>query len=423
MTISDVAGNALLVGAGSSGAMLGYIEPLPATEILSLQMYDFLIRPIREQDLAKGNLFVKRYLDGPQAIWTAIQTDIYNLLQLWDVVNCPAAYLRYLKNIVGWTPDLERPITDRLDDDTLRRLISLSVPLWKIRGLESAYTRAVLTLALTRMRVWNWFDRRWILDSSVIGEDHQGRDLALLPTTDQQVSDIRIVDGALGLDRTLIVNTLKLFRPSGERLYVYWIDFLDLFLVDGDNTQWEGTIPPLHVANRLLTLDEDTVFEQAYVIVDSADDWAEYVSYWRVRGTGNTGGTPGEVWGCMFYWQDTDNSYKLEFDVGDNEMKLIKRAAGVESTLVTYSFLTDLETIHEDVFYGVRVHVETIPSGTRMRVYVDNLERIDHTDTSSPFVRGSIGVFHNTGATVELSEAELYQLPLASDFIDINEAL
>jgi hypothetical protein len=55
-------------------------------------------------------------------------------------------------------------------------------------------------------------------------------------------------------------------------------------------------------------------------------------------------------------------------------------------------------------------------------VYVDNLERIDHIDTTSPFTRGSIGVYHITGATVVLSEAELYELPLESDYIDINEA-
>jgi hypothetical protein len=421
MTISDIASNPLQ--AGATGPMLGYVEPPAAEAVLALRMYDFLIKPIREQDVTAGQLFLERFLQGPQEVWETIQTDIFRLLDLWDIVRIPDQYLRYLKNIVGWTPELERPITDRLTDESLRRLISVSVVLWKIRGIEDAYTRATLALVLTRMRIWNWFDLRWILDETDLGEGHQGRDPYLLTTVDERTSDIRIVDGTLELDRTLLLNMIKLFRPSGERLNVYWIDFLDLFLVDGDDTQWDGTVDPIPVADRLLVLDDDTTGEYARVDVTDALDWEEYMVYWRVKGTGDAGGTPGEVWGCQFYWQDVDNMYKLEFDIGDNELKLVKRNAGFDGGLITYNFATHGEVLRADVFYGVRVHVETVPTGTRIRVYVDNLERIDHTDVTSPFVRGSIGVYHGTGATVELSEVELYQLPLASNFIDINEAL
>lgn len=420
MAISDIAGNAF---AGGSAPMLGFVDPPAAAEVLNLRMYDFLIKPIREADLREGKLFVERYLQGPQEVWETIQTDIFRLIDLWDVVRIPDEFLKFLKNIVGWTPDLERPITDRLDDTTLRRLISVSVALWKIRGVEPAYSSSILALVLTRLRIWNWFDLRWILDNTIMGEDHQGRDPYILPTAAQQVSDIRIVDGALGLDRTLLLNMLKLFRPSGERLNVYWIDFLDLFIVDGDNSQWmSASVVDIAVADRLLSLSDDSGEEEVQVDVEGSLLWESYVAYWRVRGTQRTP-TPGEYWGVQFYWQDVDNYYMLLFDPSFNTMVLWEVVSGAPAVLAGYSFATDLEQLYNDVFYGVRVHVENVPAGTRIRVYVDNLERIDFTDTVSPFTRGTIGLIHVASATIELSEIELWQLPLDTDFIDINEGI
>lgn len=425
MAISDIASNPLVAGPSATGPMLGFVEPPAPAEVLSLRIYDFLIKPIRTADITDGQLFLERYLQGPQEVWETIQTDIFRLLDLWDVVRIPDEFLKYLKNIVGWTPELERPITDRLDDETLRRLISLSVALWKIRGIEDAYVRSTLALVSTRMRVWNWFDLRFILDETIVGEDHQGRDPYILSTAAEQESDVRIVDGALDLDRTLILNMLRLFRPSGERLNVYWVDFMDLFLVDGDASQWDSggaTVDPIPVADRLLSLVDDTGIEEAQVIVTDALLWGDYVCYWRLRGTQSTP-LAAETWGVQFYWQDADNYYYLLFDPTANTLALVEDVATVVTTLDTYNFAADLEQLFNGVFYGVRVHVEAVGAGVRIRVYVDNLERIDHTDVTAPFTRGAVGIIHSADATVELSEIELFQLPLASNFIDINEAL
>lgn len=418
MAISDSAGNPLLAGPGATGPMLGFIAPTPADAVLALKMYDFLIRPIRTADRTRGRLFVQRYLEGPQAVWETVQTDIFRLLDLWDVVRIPDALLQFLKNIVGWTPDLERPITDRLSDADLRRLISVSVALWKIRGLEGAYSSAILALVLTRVRIWNWDDLNWILDVTVLGEDHQGRDPFLLSSVAEYQSDIRIVDGALELDRTLILNMLKLFRVSGETLNVYWIDFLDQFLVDGDDSQWAGSVDPVPVADRLLALTDDTGAEDAHVIVDDSLTWTRYVAYWRLKGGGDASG---ERFGAMFYWQDDDNYYRLDFDPVDDTIYLVERKATAEATLASFDLTTVGLQVHEGVFYGVRIHVETVPGGTRIRVYLDAVERIDFTDGTAPLTRGSAGVVHTTGSTVELYELELYQLPLASNTITINE--
>jgi hypothetical protein len=420
MAILDNASNPLLVP-DATGEMLGFTDPPTPPEVLPLRMYDFLIKPIRTADITEGKLFVERYLAGPQEVWETIQTDTFRLLDLWDVNRILDEHLKFQKNIVGWTPELERPITDKLDFAALRRLISLSVPLWKIRGTEDAYIRGILALVLTKMRVWNWFDLRFILDETEIGQGHQGRDPFILSAAEEYISDVRIVDGALGLDRTLLLNMLRLFRPSGERLRVHWIDFLEQFLVTADDTQWASDqVDPIPVADRLMTLDDDVSIEKANVIVADSLDWDDYISYWRIRGTGDAAT---ERFGALFYWQDDDNYYQVLLEPSSESLILVERKATVEAPLVT----VDLEAtagikVHESVFYGIRVHVEAVPTGTRIRVYLDGEERIDFTDTTAPLTRGSIGVIHLVGSTLDLSEAELFQLPLASNFIDINEA-
>ena len=84
-------------------------------------------------------------------------------------------------------------------------------------------------------------------------------------------------------------------------------------------------------------------------------------------------------------------------------------------------------TLVSGVFYGVRIHVEnvTLPSaGTRVRVYLDNDELIDHLFTEvGRQTKGNIGFTHGIGSTVVADEVELFQLPLESDIVELNAKL
>lgn len=623
MAITDSAGNALQV-ADATGQMLGYDEPATPDEVLQLRMYDFFIEPIRRADVTAGKLFLQRFLEGPQEVWESMQQNIFSIKDLWDVTRIEDRLLIYLKNIVGWTPELEKPITERLDADTLRRLISVSTPLWKIRGTESSYLTMLAVFTTQRVRIWNWFDLRWILDESAIGQDHQGRDIQLLDLPggigDERRSNIRIVDpDGSTLDRMLIRNLVRLWRPSGERVTITYLDFMDLFQVDGVNDQWESsTTDPLAVADGVLALSDDTIEEHAEAATQFAATWSDYIAYWRVRGNG-------AYWGVLFYWTDADDHYRLDiidapgevdllfwpeesdgeerisggaatfdgttYDAGtdarvfdgltdridyaaaanlvdgvewsmtfwvnpanfategriwssrvgassgsafvsimttgrvryfganatgthmdvqsvsaaislgswqhvtitsdgsntaagvhiyvngvettyavqtdgtgtlqDNDfgwhlggrfindtvnfagslrnfkvfpytftpaqalaeatnswgqlLRLVAMKGGVESTLAEAQ-----ASVVEDVYNGVRVHVEEVPTGTRVRAYLDGDELIDYTDTASPHTQGSIGVRHPALSTLDLAEVELFQLPAESDDIDIN---
>lgn len=125
-------------------------------------MYDFVIAPIREADQREGNQFLERYFYGPQQIWEEIDQSIKDIPKLWSVTECPDEYLKYLKWIVGWTSQLDN-ITRDLTFDELRRLVSISGRLWKLRGTEFTIEDVMFFATGMRNRWWNWFDFRWVL--------------------------------------------------------------------------------------------------------------------------------------------------------------------------------------------------------------------------------------------------------------------
>jgi hypothetical protein len=393
-------------------------------------MYDFLINPIRRADRSTGpgggNLFVKRYLQGPQAIWDAIQRRGFAVRDLWDVTRIEDEFLTYLKNIVGWTeePTL-KAITDRLTDAQLRKLISVSVALWKIRGTESSYEAFLSVVTDARMHVWNWFDLRWILDETALGEDHQGRDPWLISENGDKESDIRIVDDGEE-DRTLLLAMLRLFKPGGEVLFVRWIDFLDKFLDDDDDTQWAnvGSGTPV-VVDRNYELNDDTVAQSVETNIANDDAWTDYVTYWRARFDQAGGGRAG----VQFFRFDDDNRYVVWFDVAANTLVLDAIVAGTPTNLATYNFVDDGEFLVNNVYYGVRVQAQTVqdpgpPTApeTLIEVWVDGTKRIDvQTLLASRQTTGKIGVQHEANATIDLYEVEMYQLPLETDTIGLNE--
>lgn len=172
------------------------IEPIAQTIAgFPLDMYRFILFEIRRQDLfgspKPGTEFLKRYLQGPNAIWQQNVLHAQAIPDLWDIVKIADDKLQFLKSIVGWTSEpLVRKVTDAIDDDALRRLIAVSGRLWRTRGPEDAIVNVLRTLTVARLRIWNWFDFRWVLGETGLGEEHDGRDpwLIDLPSTVEPIS-------------------------------------------------------------------------------------------------------------------------------------------------------------------------------------------------------------------------------------------
>lgn len=417
MAIEDAAHNPL--PSGTQGQMLGYTEPPAPEEVLTLRIYRFLIEQIRVEDAkAEGAFFVKRFLEGPQAIWADTQGRIFSIRDLWDISRIDDAHLQYLKNIVGWTPNLNT-ITDRLDADKLRKLIATSIPLWKQRGTDDALQNVITLVTGARTRVWDWFTFRWVLDETEMGEEHQGRDpwiidLPGFPNVDEYRSNLRVVDDGT-LDTVLIEELVKLMRAAGERWEISFIDFLDRFLIDGDDTQWfeSGMDVPV-VEGGLAKLSNSSVGEYSLVSLERASEWTNYVVYVRMRGAATQ---QQDVFGVLFYWDSNQDYYAAQLDMAMNAVWLIKVTGGVWNIIALQMYQHGVLT--SNVFYGIRVQVSDEGATNRIKVYVDSDLIIDATD--SDHSSGSIGFFHTADVSdVEVDEVEMFQLPMNTSTIDIN---
>lgn len=429
MTIQDLALNPL--SGGSGAPMLGYI-PRAAEEALELDIYNFLIKPIRDKDIQEGNLFLRRFLQGPQAVWEETQQKVYAIKDIWSLTGCPDGMLQYLKNILGWTSELDN-ITSQLDVLTLRRLIGASVQLWKTRSNETSLENVLRIIFNQRLRIWNWFDFRFICDETELSEEREGRDPWIIyspgaPEMAEYWSNIRIVDP--GVDyRQLLVDIVKLMRPLCERYEISYLKFLDLFEQDGDDTQWQNYLfpcSPIVADGAIKLLTSDTLpnpIEAVVTIDDESDEWSNYMVTARMKGTKQST-FYGWGFGIAFYADpNTGNAYYVTLDISNNRLWLMKSVGLIGSPLGDFEFDSIHQTVLENVWYTIRVMIFNDPvdiTKVHFQVYFDGVLVIEATDSSSAFKQGRVAIYHHVTCICECSEVEVMGLPAESDTVDIN---
>jgi hypothetical protein len=391
-----------------------------ADTILDVQAYDFLIQPIRHEDQSVGNEFVKRLLMGRQAIWEATQQRIFDLKKLNSITECPDDLLIYLKHLLGWT---DEPIVDRvtrgLDVTTLRRLLNASIPLWQGRGTETTLADVLLLLVGGRVRIWNWFDFRWVVDETGLAEIHEGRDpwivdLPGAPNYDERRFNVRIVDDGT-IDRDLVEAIAQLMRPCGERIEVSYLRFLDLFEQDTDTGQWAALVGVLPtVSSGSMHMLDETGAEFVAVDVSGSLTWSSYGAYARVK-------LPSDLTGSMGlagYVQDANNYYEARLTPDTNTLALVKVIASTPTVLGSFDFTTIGQALHHGVWYGLRLQLYPDGANTRVRAWLDGDLYIDVTDNA--FSQGTIGLLHSIGGELEAGEVEAIPIPMDTVTIDIN---
>jgi len=410
MAIQDLVGNP--IAPGTTGQVLGYIEPPEPEETLPLRMYRFLLDPIRTEDAKpEGALFVKRLLEGPQQLWTDIQAKIFALKDLWSITDIADEHLIYLKRILGWTPELDH-ITDALTADQLRKLLATSAALWKSRGPEDTTLNVLQLTTGSRMRIWNWFDFRFVLDETGVGEDHDGRDPWMIslpgpPDVDEYRSNLRIMDDGT-LDRELVENLVKLTRPSSERVEISWLDFLDLFRTDNDLLQWQfvtGVVAPT-VADGVMSLTSDGTPTIVATNVSGDSDWEAQVAFMRAKST--------DGFALCFYYQDDDNYYAAALDHAANSVVFVSLVGGA---ITTYLPVVLAEPLLPNTYYGLRVEVQPEGGSNRIKVYLDSEEVIN--TLNGDYTSGKLAAYIADGQA-EVDEVEMFQLPLETTTVDIN---
>jgi len=409
--IVDMAYNPLALPA--TAQMLGWTEGLAEDELLSLRIYLFLIEGIRIQDAIEGNLFVQRYLEGPQTIWEQIHTRIQEVKTLWSITEVEDEFLQYLKNIVGWTNKLNH-ITDELGYDTLRRLIANSVALWKTRGTEDAIV-SVLTLILgARMRSWSWFDYRWMCDETGLGHLSDGHDPWLISIDNDREMNVRIMDPFKTINRQLVIDLIKLMRPCGERVEITYLLLLDMFNVDGDDLQWDvsnsgGTPVSIVVDNGYGALADDTQSEEAICNIEGSSAWTQYVFSATIWGKGSNG--------LVFHYTNDNNFYAFVFDRTSKLFILYKMVAGAPTILGMPAVPADF-SLDSDLKHTFRVQMSIDGATNKIICFIDGVPFISTSDSS--LTSGACGFRHDPGGTLYVDDVEVLGLPVESDFVDIN---
>jgi len=398
-----------------------------------------LIEGLRNSDQHDGNQFIERFLMGPQSIWEATMKTIFDLPQLWDVSTIPDDLLQFLKQIVGWTPDLDG-ITSDLDPATLRRLIAASVRFWKLRGPEETISNILSLTTGARVYVLNWFDLRFILDQTMNGEEHRGSDPWVLSTPgegepDSQTYNIRIVDNG-DLNHALVRGLAKLTRPSGERIQINYLGFLDRFESNGDETQWAFQTNPQMartVGGGVLAFSSSTSTSQrCLVTAQNNQDWARQVISWTFRTSMANPQLLFYVVGDVTDPSSVQDYYNVSINTerhatDPNKVRLIKRVAGVNTVLSTVDTVAIFgEAFRRDVDYTIRVVVTPILEGSSYNsivVYWDE-EPIIGYFSDDTFSQGSIGLDLVTGIAGPtdflLDDVEMFFLPRSVDVIGLG---
>jgi hypothetical protein len=400
------------------------------TDVLSgLKIYDFIFKGIRDEDAKNGNLFLKRFLDGPQQVWQTIEQKIFDIKTLWDLENVDDKYLVYLQAIVGWVGELTE-ITEALDFDTLRRLIGTSITLWRDRGPEDTMIGVLRLTTKSQARIWNWFDNRWIVEENFIGEERQDLDSMIveLPSlsVEEHSSDLHIVDDGT-LDKTLVVNLVKLMRACGERYLIAYVQFIEMFTADGDYHQWDniGTAE-LKVLNTVGTLDNTVVSKEIVVAnVTGSSTWSNYLAYFKVKCTAFAASSD-LVGGGVYCDSAGLNGYFIMLNIFSNQIQIQKlynddwysMGAGGTVDFSPYGVLK------EDVFYGIRVQIYPDGSDTRLKIYIDGEEVaniVDPITIGDKYTQGSIALIRRgDDAIVEFDDIELFELPLETELVGLH---
>jgi phage tail-like protein len=426
MPIQDLAGNLFI---SASSPMIGFVDAqLTQTRALTLRMYRFLIEGIREADQVDGDRFVERFLEGSQGVWNGIDRSIRSLPDMWSITKCDDRFLPYLKWIVGWTSELDY-ITDELDAVTLRRLISTSVPFWKVRGTEEALQEILALTTAARTRVLDWFDLRYIADETSVGEVHLGFDSWMIelpgpPDYPEKQINVRIVDDGT-LNRRLVRNLCKLTRPSGERITISYLGFLDLFEVDDDASQWtqsNGGASPVVTDGSMFVGPTDNVFANT----TGSDSWTNYVVSVTLKSAAMV---------FQVHRQSDQDGYIVLYS--ESVVAIYVLVAGVPTELgvaLTYApdYPDSIPPLGVDLwftidpgdeeaasgFHTLRTQVTQEGSNTRISVSLNGNFLLSVVDGT--YVQGSfafLGAY--TPDTTEIREVEMFFLPLEEDFIDI----
>jgi phage tail-like protein len=370
-------------------------------------VFRFLIKPHRDAD--KDGL-LERYLGGVQERFEATHGNIDEIKDLFNVDTIPNKYLTYLKWIVGWTSELDY-ITDDLTSDELRKLIGLSIPMWKQKGTPAGIRAMLRLLTGQDVILRDWFHYRWIqgvsalqqaqleADSYVVGDAFGDRDEYL---------SFWYVTNELGIQKQLIHDVMELNRPQLETMDIVYAVVAEDFNQGRDKWIWSQfdvaggfvadtvDIEMLTSFNRMRFIEDAMVFANVGDYENELDKLVSAVIQFQDA-------SGGEFW-FMVETVDEENYTYVKVTQDDGGLDIRSVEAGVDTSVASGTWEGGFFSDGTRFTIGILCH--RFEAGAKLvRVFVDSVaqfdgetNRWDLTDGRS----GRLGLYNPTANDVLL---------------------
>ena len=225
---------------------------------LPYKIYDFIPSSIRDTD--KDTELLKRFLQGPQEVWSQTYGKIYSILTLIDRNDIPAELLPYKLPQLGFTGEYTALFEGKSAND-MRRLLFAAMPLWKERGTQIGADDVLSVFTGRSVKLVQSVFNIPITEETYLTPLDEYRGFWLYE--DNYFTEFRIVDEG-SLDRGIIRELAKLMRPLSETISIVYLDFADEFNLGV--FQWIAKSGDIDIQDGKLVLS-DTDFAVVDVLV------------------------------------------------------------------------------------------------------------------------------------------------------------
>lgn len=390
---TDLGGNPLALPAQAQ-AIFGDINE----EVESTRIYNMHKKGLRQIDAA-GTLLWKRLCAGPERLWADLEALHDRLPSLYNVDEIDDQYLGLLKLSALWTDDTA-PVTDDLDADGLRQLISQSPELWDRRGSDGACVEILNAVIGVDAFEANWFDRRWILGLTPIGVGGFDPGVIMLDAGERDTVNVYIADPARSLDRSTVAEAIKLWRPANQRVRVVFCEMFDRFDDTANPKAWtvqgggEASLSP-----GFVPVSEST-------IVYAAADYIEGKSDYLVEAVVTPDSTSG-YFALVVRHQPGDPTQSIELRV---DMDALTFKVWQDGSQLAGTSTIDLAALGFSFATGYPRTIRAECQGDRFAVWLDN-EPIGRFTAASALANGTAGVAAGPGVDAQVSFFKMLPLP------------
>ncbi len=329
-------------------------------------------------------------------VMTLLELKRDKLPQLLDPSAAPENAIRHLAATVGLGADL--PAAYSLSNADLRRLITIAVALWKVKGTRPSWRNVVSALTGSRSLIYDWFYYRTIEGSPTRVHTIPGPGELVsgsLYSYPEFVTDVWFDDPADADRVALVARWLGEMRPANERINLHTALMVEDLYVGESKWTREGSGDFLvdQVAHTL------TGSNGAYFAALSAigQAWADYRITMRLTVTGR---------GQLLLYRlndDTADCYRVEFDASTDTWYLYRRRTSVDVLLDTATV-----AMVDGATYRYTWTIDTDLLATTIRAYFEGLEVFNYVDTAANrLASGSWrwGAFTGAANTITLTEA------------------